>query len=352
MPSSVHPWDPICPVPRGLVRPAVTDPHGLVGPTPGRARGPKWRCTTPGFFVPADVTDELPEQRVLEQSMRLPTGGAVTAWAACRLWRAAFFDGLMPDGRTRRPVPLAIGPVGHLRHLPGSTILRDRLDPREVVLILGIPCTARRRALFDEMRHAPDLRDAVVAMDMMAAAEQVSISQMHQYAATRAGWNGVAKARAALDLADERSKSPNETRVRLIWVLDAGLPSPLVNRPVWDLDGRLLGIADLLDEEAGMVVEFDGAEHRRARRHASDVAREDRMRRVGLEYVKVTGLDVPRRDLVVDRLLSSRARARHLPPDQRRWSTAPPPGWRPEPTLDDLFDLRARNESRADSWPA
>jgi hypothetical protein len=301
--------------------------------------------------VPAAVTDDLPEQRVLEQSMRLPAGGAVTAWAACRLWRAAFFDGLMPDGGTRRPVPLAIGPTGHIRDLPGSTILRDRLDPREIVVILGIPCTARRRALFDEMRHASDLREAVVGMDMMAAAEQVSISQMHEYADTRVGWNGRPQVLAALELADEGSESPNETRVRLIWVLDAGLPRPLVNHPVWDLTGRLLGIADLLDEKAGLVVEFDGAEHRKARRHTSDVAREDRMRRAGLEYVKVTGLDVPRRDLVADRMLSARTRALWLPPDLRRWTTVPPAGWRPEPSLDELFAQRERDESCPDSWP-
>ena len=37
-----------------------------------------------------------------------------------------------------------------------------------------------------------------------------------------------------------------------------------MNCPVHDRSGRLLGIADLLDEEAGLVVEFDGADHRRS----------------------------------------------------------------------------------------
>ena len=349
---SLRPWIPVCPVPSGLVRPMPADPTGLAGPTPGQARGPKWRCTTPGLFVPADVTDDLPEQRILEQSMRVPVGGAVTGWASCRLWRAAFFDGVMPDGRTRRPVPLAIGPNIRIRDLAGSTILRDRLTTDEVVVSLGIPVTVRRRALFDEMRKAPDAREAVVAMDMTAAAELVSISQMFAYVATRVGWNGVPQVRAALELADERSRSPNETRVRLIWVLDCGLPRPLVNSPVWDLDGRLLGTADLLDEEAGMVIEFDGAEHRRARRHTRDVAREDRMRRAGLEYVKVTGLDLQHPDLVTDRMLSSRARARWLPAHERRWTLVPPPGWRPVPDLDELFARRAQDETLREPWPS
>ncbi len=302
--------------------------------------------------MPAHVTDDLPEQRVLEQSMRLPTGGAVTGWAACRCWRAAFFDGLMPDGRTRRPVPLAIGPAGRIRELPGSRILRDRLDPAEVVVLDGVPCTVRLRALFDEMRVAPDLREAVVGMDMMAAAELVSISQMSKYVAQHIGWNGVPQTRDALELADERSKSPIETRGRLIWVLDAGLPKPLVNRPVWDLDGRLLGIPDLFDEEAGVVVEFDGAEHRKARRHTRDVVREDRMRRAGLEYVKVTGLELANPDVVADRMLSTRARAKWLPAAKRQWTAVPPPGWQPAPTLDELFAQRARDESCRGTWPS
>src|SRR3954447_802486 len=67
--------------------------------------------------------------------------------------------------------------------------------------------------------------------------------------------------RAALDLASEDSRSPNETRMRLVWVLDAGLPVPAVNQPVYDLDGRLLGVADLLDVAAGVVGEYDGEDH-------------------------------------------------------------------------------------------
>ena len=36
----------------------------------------------------------------------------------------------------------------------------------------------------------------------------------------------------------------------LVWVLDAGLDPPLCNREVFDLDGRLIGVPDLLDVEA------------------------------------------------------------------------------------------------------
>ncbi|HEU4511491.1 MAG TPA: hypothetical protein VFR87_00140 [Nocardioidaceae bacterium] len=242
--------------------------------------------------MPADVSDGMPEQRVMEQSVRLPTDGAVTGWAACRLHRAAFFDGLDRDGVTRLPVPLALGTKSRIRGDSAVRLSREKLAEDEVVDLRGLRYTTICRALFDAMRWAPDVREACVAMDMAAAAELASVSMMRGYVDSHSGWEGIEQVRDALELADENSKSPNETRLRLIWILDAGLPPLLVNAPVFDSRGGLLGIADLLDPVAGVVGEFDGAAHRTARRHRRDVVREDLFRRAGLEYFKVVGLDL------------------------------------------------------------
>ena len=86
--------------------------------------------------------------------------------------------------------------------------------------------------------------------------------------------------------------------------------------------------------------EFDGAEHRRARRHSKDVAREDRFRRRELEFFKVTGPDMGSLPVVVDRMTSSRSRAKWLAESQRPWTIVPPPGWEPELTLDQLLAYR------------
>jgi hypothetical protein len=239
---------------------------------------------------------------------------------------------------------LVVGPGNRRRQVDGVLFLQDQLDDEQVTR-LGIPVTTPRRALFDAMRLAEDVREATVAMDMMAAADLMPISWMRTYVATRAGWRGVPQVRRALDLADEHSRSPNETRMRLIWVIDAGLPRPLVNPPVFTLHGSLLGHADLFDEEAGLFCEYDGAEHRRAARHASDVAREERCRRAGLEYVKITGPDLRRPDRVVDRLLSTRGRARFLAERHRRWTLTPPPGWFGSP--EESMSLQQRLEHRA-----
>jgi hypothetical protein len=333
-----HRWDPVCDPPRGLVRPVRIDPRGHSGPTRAQAAGPSWRRTARGWYVPADVDDAVPEQRVLEQAVRLPDGGAVTGWAANRLHSASFFDGLESDGRTRIPVPLAVGPGGHVRADTAVRVSREPLPPVDVVARYGIPCVRRERGLFDEMRRPADWREAVVAMDMMAAADLVSISRMLRYLAGHVTWRRSRQVALALRFASELSRSPNETRMRLIWEVDAHLPRPLVNQDVFTHSGRLVGVADLLDPVAGVVGEFDGADHRTGRRQASDVAREEDFRRLGLEYLKVTGPDIPRRSLVARRMLSTRARARFLPEDQRRWTLQPPEDWPVAQSLDQILD--------------
>jgi hypothetical protein len=153
------------------VRPVRLDPRGETGPTRGQARAGRWRQTSRGWYVPASIDDTLPEQRILEQAVRLPQHGAVTGWASARLHGAGFFDGLEPDGRTRLPVPLAIGPAGNIRGDHQVVLSRDRLTEEDVVVRYGVPCTRRERGPFDAARWAPDVRESVVVLDMGAAAE-------------------------------------------------------------------------------------------------------------------------------------------------------------------------------------
>ncbi len=345
-----HRWDPVCAPPTGLVRPVPVDPTGASGPTRGQANGPRWRASSRGLFVPSSVDPNVPEQRILEQSMRL-TGGAVTGWAACRMHRAAFFDGLRRDGRTPIPVPLNCGPLHQIRRLPGDDLLRDMLYDDEIVTVDGIPCTAVPRATFDAMRFARDLREAVVALDMMAAAARTSVSRMREYVGRHQAWTGVQQARDAVALADELSRSPQETRLRLVWQLDAGRPRPLVNPPLFDPDGRLLGYPDLLDPLAGVVGEYDGDDHRDPLRHSDDVDREARFREHDLEVFRVTGPDL--RDLrrVTERIHAVYRRAGRRRSGRRTWTLTPPPWWSAGQSLDDRLDAadRARHSFDAAS---
>ena len=114
----------------------------------------------------------------------------------------------------------------------------------------------------------------------------------------------------ALSLATPRSRSAGETQLRLLWRLEAGLPSPEVNPVIHDRRGNLLAMADLLDPEAGLAGEFDGALHRDPRQHADDNAREEWMEQAGLIVVRATGRDLgPQRTRTVARLRAARRRA-------------------------------------------
>jgi len=334
------PFEPRCDPPERLHLPVPVDRTGQRGPTRGQAAGPGWRWVGPNAYVPAAADVSIPEQRIVEATIHLDARGAVTGWGALRMRGATYFDGRLADGSTM-PVPLALGHSGGRRKRAGIELCYERLGHDEVELAQGVPVAEPLSALFHEMRRPGDWRDGVVAMDMAAAAELVSIRQVQSYVADRSGWRRSNQAARALRLASEHSRSPAETRLRLIWECDAGLPPPLVNRELFDLDGRLICVPDLLDVEAGLVIEYDGAEHRKARRHSKDVAREEKCRRVGLEYCKVTGPDMHSTATVVDRFLSTRSRARFLEPAARRWTVVPPPGWRRKESLDQKVERRA-----------
>lgn len=331
-----HRWSPICERPAGLVRPVPIDPDGVGGPTRGQAQRGRFRATSRGLYVPAEVNSDVVEQRILEQSVRLRRYGAVTGWAALR-WRGAnFFDGTADGGRTIRPVPLVVGRA-KVRGDSSIALSQEQLAPSERELVDGVWCTTVQRSVFDEMRAAPSLREAVVVLDMAAAARLISTSLMAEYVAKRSAWTGVPRVREALLLASDDSRSPQETRMRLVWVLDARLPTPLCNRPVFDFRGNLLGVPDLLDPVAGLVGEYDGADHKEGERHRQDVAREDVFRNHGLEYFEIVGGDLRDRDRSASRMRSARARAKFLAPDTRRWTLELPPWYDAPEHLDDYL---------------
>ena len=323
----------------GLVVPVPVDPLGLAGPTKPQSRGPRWRRTSPGRFVPAEVSDEYVEQRILEAVTRAGPRAVATGWAALRLWGAAYFDGLARDGVTRLPVPVATN-GGRLQHHDGIIASRFTVPPDEIVVIHGIRCAAVERSLFDEMRRVHYLRAMVVPADMTFAAELTSIARMRRYRADRRWYRDVRTVDQALGLCDENAWSPYEVEYRLVWQCDAGWGHPLCNRAVFDLDGVFVGVPDLIDPERAVVGEFAGAHHRDRGQHDDDVVREAGFRRLGLEVVEAVSGDIRDFPRLVRRLHEAerRVRASSLP---LRWQLGPPPS----PTLDELLDARDRRAS-------
>jgi hypothetical protein len=331
-------WSKVAPRVRAVM-PARVDPTGRAGPTKGQAQGSLWRRTSEGLYVPAGVTDELVEQRIVEQGTRL-RGGAITGWAALRLLGGGYFDGLARDCLTRLPVQVAAN-GDRLRAGPEVEVRRVAIDEADVVIRYGVRCAAPERALFDAVRWAPSLGERVVAIDMAAAAELTSPRRLRAFVLKLPHVHGRMFVIEALCWADECAESPQEVRLRLIWRRRFSGPAPSVNRTVVDLEGRRLGTPDLVDERLGMGAEFDGAEHRHRARHRRDVRRLDDFQRAGLEIATFVGDDLNDEELVVDRLRATRDRAGRL---HRRWRLA-----QPGPSLDERLDEKDFMQALAES---
>jgi hypothetical protein len=282
------------------------------------------------LFVPATVTDDLVEQRIVEQGVRLHRG-AITGWAALRLLGGGYFDGLARDGRTRLPVQVAAN-GDRIRSSEDVDVRRVRVEESEVVIRYGVRCAAPERALFDAMRWAGSMEDRVVAVDMAAAAELTSIRRQAAYVRVPTGARDRASTIEPLRWASEDALSPPEVRLRLVWRRRFDWAPPLANRTVLLLDGRRLGTPDLVSERLGMGAEFDGAEHRGRTRHRRDVGRLDDFQRAGLEIATFVGEDLEDEDLVEGRLRAAHERAQRA---ERRWKLAPR-----GPSLDERLDLR------------
>jgi hypothetical protein len=278
----------------------------------------------PGWYLPASVDPDVVEQRILAQSVRLPSDGGVTGWAALRWRGAAFFTGT--DRDSVLPVPLLIAGRGSRAADSQVTYSWEQFAPHERETVDGLACATVQRALFDEVRRLGTVRAGVVAIDMTVAAGLTSVARFADYVDTRPAWTRVAIARGAVALADDGSRSPQESRMRLVWVVDAELPWPLCNQPVFGLDGTLLGYPDLFDPVAGLVGEYDGADHLAEDRRRADRAREERFRDHGLEYVAVVRGELSDRDGVVRRLRAAYRRAPFEPAERRRW-TLDQPSW-------------------------
>ena len=283
--------------------------------------------------MPVSADDELVEQRILEAYAGAGPTAVVTGWASLRLQGGGHFDGLERDGRTRRPVPLAVD-GGRARTAPGRLVVRHTVPPDEVVVVHGIRCAKPERALFDEMRLLQrDDREMAVAADSAFAAHLTSLKRMRLYIATRRWYRDKRIVNGGLDLAAEGSRSPQEGRFRIVWDVDAGWGLPLLNREVYDEVGVFVGIPDLLDPRRCVAGEFLGADHRNPEQHQNDVGRTAAFRRVGLETVEVVGRDLRHRPLIVARMNEAESRARLLP---QTWVLGPPTS----PTLDEILDAR------------
>jgi hypothetical protein len=307
------------------------------GVTDAELRGPLWERSSYGRYAWAATDASHPRQRIHAAASRCGDGEAVAGWAAAWLHGARELDGAGPAGTDAlAPVPICTTPDRRL--VPRGTgrvplrVSRSRLDPHEIVQLDSQPCTNLVRTAFDVARFAPDLSEAVVALDALLGATDLRLQDVVDYAGERRRWRGRPQVLQATALASARALSCPESRLRMVWQLRAGLPAPLVNVTIADSDGRPIAMADLFDEEAWLVLEYDGAYHAAAHQRGLDDQRTQRLHAWGLHVARFVAQDLhpSRQQATANRLRAlRRRRLQEVAGRRAEWAVLPQTAIRP-----------------------
>lgn len=193
--------------------------------------------------------------------------------------------------------------------------------------------TTIARAAYDEMCRARSVLAAVIVADLtvsrVSGGAHTTVDSLRRLIGRHQKTRGIRIARAAIELACERSASPLETQTRVLVVPEIPRAEFVANRPLFDLRGRLLGVPDLLDLRSGLVVESDGAPHAESSRRSRDHQRSDLFEGHHLTVARVTSHDHRDRDALMARLLRDHRRAQQRHQGQPAPWTLDEPDWWP-----------------------
>lgn len=299
------------------------------GATDWELRKQPWSHSYWGVVSLQGADSDEPGPRIANAIPLMTKASVLTGWAA------AYWQGVtMMDGRDRffRPMPITIASpeAGQHRQRQGIQATRRSIQPQEMVDFEGVRVATIARAAYDLALDAPNLREAIVAIDMcsstVAKQSRTTLENIQLLAERHKKTRGIVQARKAMALASSRSASPWESRTRDVAQRRAGIEGLMVNVAVFDFDGRLAGIADLLHEESGLVIESDGAGHREETAHADDNVREEGLERLGLSVSRVGAIDHKNERALVDRLGSALLYSR-MSTNPRRWTLEKPDWW-------------------------
>jgi len=176
---------------------------------------------------------------------------------------------------------------------PAGLIVRNEaLAPDDVTKVAGIPVTTAARTAFDLGRHLPR-GEAIARLDALKRTTAYEDAAVLTLADRSRGARGVKALRAVLPFVDGGAASPRETWLRLL-LIDAGLPWPTTQYPVFERSGKLIRVLDLYWEDYAVGAEYDGDQHRTDRgQYAKDVRVKRRLAQLGLLVTYVIKEDRP-----------------------------------------------------------
>lgn len=273
-------------------------------------------------------------QRIRDAQAAMPAGALIAGWAAAYVHGIDALDGLDHETLVALPVPVLLPPGFHRKSTPTIRYRQSKRLTRGVVH--DVPVTRLVPTAYDLAREARDLTEAVAALDAFLGVRRLKPEHLRRELALVDGCRGAKQARQAVELARVGVRSTWESRLRMLAFLDLGLVDLEPNRAVFDPDGYLLGVPDLLDADAGLALEYDGATwrserargHRDREQHREDNAREERLERAGLIVVRAEKSDLTKhRRQLVERIAAARADGLRRDRSRDRWTLDEPADW-------------------------
>ena len=139
-----------------------------------------------------------------------------------------------------------------------TSYVADDLVSTDITSIRDLQLTTALRTAADLARSVPR-PDALVCLDAFLHRELIESEPFHKQLVRWSGRRGIRQAYEVADLADGRSESGGESRLRLR-LIDMGLPRPELQLPVHDLFGRPRFWLDLGWTHWMLAFEYDGEE--------------------------------------------------------------------------------------------
>lgn len=251
-------------------------------------RGPTWRRLLPDVYVQATAFDADDHRMWCEAvAVKLPVGGAVSGLSAAYLWGVD----LLPRGGG--PVHVTLPRSARLGAHPRLAMSRRALGRTDITLLFGgIALTTEVRTAFDLGRLLPRA-DALAALDAMLHRRLFQVDALTRYANAHSVTRGKSQLRDLVGLAEPRTESPMESRLRLL-LHDAGLPRPTAQFKVHLPEGRFIARVDLAYPQWRIAIEYEGDHHRERATFRRDIGRYNALRAAGWLTLRFTADDVIR----------------------------------------------------------
>ena len=236
----------------------------------------KYVAIHPGVYAPAD-TRLTALSRATAGWLWTGRSGVLAGRSAAAWHGAKWVDDDAPAQllhRNRRPPS-------------GIDTWSDRFEDDELQTVRGIRVTTPARTALDLACRLP-VDEAVAAIDALARATKLKMADVDLLAQRYRGRRVIRRARVALDLVDPGAESPQESRLRLLYIR-AGFPRPETQIPVYDQYGQLVAVLDMGWPDIMVGADYEGEHHRLSRqRFNSDIRRFDMVTELGWKDVRVT----------------------------------------------------------------